>query len=80
MPADKSYAPTGVTLMAAMVYDKTKVQDPADHLAGSCCHRSGRAQVGMNDPSQSGPTFPFIAGMMNYLGGVSAGREATSPR
>jgi iron(III) transport system substrate-binding protein len=25
--------------------------------------------VGMNDPSQSGPTFPFIAGMMNYLGG-----------
>ncbi len=29
----------------------------------------------MNDPSQSGPTFPFIAGMMNYLGGVSAGRD-----
>ena len=29
--------------------------------------------VGMNDPSQSGPTFPFIAGMMNYLGGVSSG-------
>ena len=29
----------------------------------------------MNDPSQSGPTFPFIAGMMNYLGGVSAGES-----
>ena len=29
----------------------------------------------MNDPSQSGPTFPLIAGVMNYLGGVSAGRE-----
>jgi hypothetical protein len=28
-----------------------------------------KGQVGMNDPSQSGPTFPFIAGMMNYLGG-----------
>ena len=27
----------------------------------------------MNDPSQSGPTYPFIAGMMNYLGGVSQG-------
>jgi iron(III) transport system substrate-binding protein len=29
----------------------------------------------MNDPSQSGPTYPFIAGMMNYLGGVSAGQQ-----
>ena len=27
----------------------------------------------MNDPSQSGPTFPFIAGIMNYLGGVNQG-------
>ena len=34
----------------------------------------------MNDPSQSGPTFPFIAGMMNYLGGVSARRERTSSK
>jgi iron(III) transport system substrate-binding protein len=29
----------------------------------------------MNDPSQSGPTFPLIAGVMNYLGGVSAGEK-----
>jgi iron(III) transport system substrate-binding protein len=29
----------------------------------------------MNDPSQSGPTYPFIAGMMNYLGGVNAGES-----
>jgi iron(III) transport system substrate-binding protein len=29
----------------------------------------------MNDPSQSGPTFPFIAGMMNYLGGVNQGES-----
>ena len=29
----------------------------------------------MNDPSQSGPTFPLIAGVMNYLGGVSAGEN-----
>ncbi len=34
-----------------------------------------KGAVGMNDPSQSGPTFPFIAGMMNYLGSVSAGQE-----
>jgi iron(III) transport system substrate-binding protein len=34
-----------------------------------------KGAVGMNDPSQSGPTFPFIAGMMNYLGGVNAGES-----
>ena len=28
MPSDKSYTPTGVTLMAALVYDKTKVTSP----------------------------------------------------
>ena len=31
--------------------------------------------VGMNDPSQSGPTYPFVAGMMQYLGGVAKGES-----
>jgi iron(III) transport system substrate-binding protein len=72
VPADKSYVPTGVTLMAAVAYNKTKVKNPPttwQQLLGS----QWKGQVGMNDPSQSGPTFPFIAGMMNYLGGTSAG-------
>jgi iron(III) transport system substrate-binding protein len=71
-PSDKSYTPTGVTLMAAVVYDKTKVTNPPttwQQLLSS----QWKNEVGMNDPSQSGPTFPFIAGMMNYLGGVSKG-------
>ncbi len=72
VPADKSYTPTGVTLMAAVVYNKTKVTDPPatwqDLLSSKW-----KGAVGMNDPSQSGPTYPFIAGMMNYLGGVSQG-------
>jgi iron(III) transport system substrate-binding protein len=72
LPSDKSYTPTGVTLMAAVVYDKAKVSDPPstwqDLLASKW-----KGAVGMNDPSQSGPTYPFIAGMMHYLGGVSAG-------
>jgi iron(III) transport system substrate-binding protein len=71
-PADKSYTPTGVTLMAAVVYDKTKVTNPPttwQQLLSS----QWKSEVGMNDPSQSGPTYPFIAGMMNYLGGVSKG-------
>ena len=72
LPADKSYVPTGVTLMAAVVYNKTKVHNPPatwQQLLSS----KWKGVVGMNDPSQSGPTYPFIAGMMNYLGGVSQG-------
>ncbi len=72
LPADKSYVPTGVTMMAAVVYNKTKVTNPPttwQQLLSS----QWKGVVGMNDPSQSGPTYPFIAGMMNYLGGVSQG-------
>jgi iron(III) transport system substrate-binding protein len=74
IPSDKSYIPTGVTLMAAMVYDSKRVTSPPtswQQLTGSAWHGA----VGMNDPSQSGPTYPFIAGMMNYLGGVQAGEH-----
>jgi len=74
LPPDKSYTPTGVTLMAALAYNKQKVKTPPttwQELLSS----QWKGQVGMNDPSQSGPTFPFIAGMMNYLGGVSQGES-----
>jgi iron(III) transport system substrate-binding protein len=72
LPADKSYTPTGVTLMAALVYDKTKVTNPPTTWQ-QLLSAQWKGAVGMNDPAQSGPTFPFIAGMMNYLGGVSKG-------
>jgi iron(III) transport system substrate-binding protein len=72
LPADKSYTPTGVTLVAAVVYNKTKVPDPPATWQ-QLLSPQWKGAVGMNDPSQSGPTYPFIAGMMNYLGGVSKG-------
>jgi iron(III) transport system substrate-binding protein len=72
LPADKSYTPTGVTLMAALVYNKTKVPNPPSSWQ-ALLSSQWKGDVGMNDPSQSGPTYPFIAGMMNYLGGVSKG-------
>ena len=72
VPADKSYVPTGVTLMAAMVYDSTTVPTPPTAWS-QLTEAQWKGAVGMNDPSQSGPTFPFIAGMMNHLGGVSQG-------
>jgi iron(III) transport system substrate-binding protein len=74
VPSDKSYTPTGVTLMAAVVYDKTKVTNPPTSWA-QLTQPQWKGAVGMNDPAQSGPTYPFIAGMMNYLGGVSAGEK-----
>lgn len=74
VPADHSYIPTGVTLMAALVYDSTKVTNPPTSW-NDLLSSTWKGDVGMNDPSQSGPTYPFIAGMMNYLGGVSKGES-----
>ena len=74
VPTDKSYVPTGVTLMGIVAYNKQKVTSPPttwQALESS----TWKGQVGMNDPSQSGPTYPLIAGVMNYLGGVSAGEK-----
>jgi iron(III) transport system substrate-binding protein len=72
LPADKSYVPTGVTMMAAVVYNKTKVTNPPSTWQ-QLLSPQWKGVIGMNDPTQSGPTYPFIAGMMNYLGGVSQG-------
>jgi iron(III) transport system substrate-binding protein len=74
VPKDQSYAPTGVTLMGIVAYNKAKVPNPPStwqELESS----TWKGEVGMNDPSQSGPTFPLIAGVMNYLGGVPAGEK-----
>jgi iron(III) transport system substrate-binding protein len=74
LPPDKSYTPTGVTLMAAVVYDKTRVSSPPASWQ-ALLQPQWKGAVGMNDPAQSGPTYPFVAGMMNYLGGQSAGQN-----
>jgi iron(III) transport system substrate-binding protein len=74
VPSDQSYVPTGVTLMAALAYNKQKVAHPPTSW-NALLSSQWKGQVGMNDPSQSGPTFPFIAGMMNYLGGVNQGEQ-----
>ena len=74
VPSDESYVPTGVTLAGAMAYNSAKVASPPstwEDLLSS----AWKGQVGTNDPSQSGPTYPFIAGMMNYRGSVSAGES-----
>jgi iron(III) transport system substrate-binding protein len=75
LPADHSYVPTGTTVMAALIYNAARVSavpKTYQDLLGSAY--SGK--VGMNDPSQSGPTYPFIAGLMNQLGGTQNGVAA----
>ena len=74
VPSDKSYVPTGVTLMGIVAYNKTKVPNPPATWQ-ALASPAWKGQVGMDDPSQSGPTFPLIAGVMNYLGGVPAGEK-----
>jgi iron(III) transport system substrate-binding protein len=72
VPSDKSFVPTGVTLAGAVVYNKSKVKTPPTSFA-QLLTPAWKGKVGTNDPSQSGPTFPIIAGIMNAMGGVSGG-------
>lgn len=75
VPSDNSYVPTGTTVMAALIYNAAKTSSvPASYqdLLGPAY----AGKVGMNDPAQSGPTYPFIAGLMNQLGGQSGGVAA----
>jgi iron(III) transport system substrate-binding protein len=73
LPKDKSFIPTGITLMAAVAYTPQKTQPPASW--NTLLSSKWKGQVGMNTPTQSGPTYPFIAGMMNYLGSVTKGKQ-----
>jgi iron(III) transport system substrate-binding protein len=74
VPKDGSYVPTHVTFMAAVVYDSKKVMDPPTTWQ-QLLQPKWKGLVGMNDPSQSGPTYPFVAGMMQHLGGIAKGES-----
>ena len=74
VPADKSYVPTGLTMAGTLVYDSKDVTDPPTTWQ-QLLEPKWNGKVGMNDPAVSGPTYPFVAGMMNYLGGVAQGEK-----
>ena len=75
IPSDHSFAPSGTTLMAALIYNAAATSAvPTSYQDLLSAPYKGK--VGMNDPSQSGPTYPFIAGLMNQMGGQSGGRQA----
>ncbi|MDA8316739.1 MAG: extracellular solute-binding protein [Actinomycetota bacterium] len=74
LPKDESYVPTGVTLAGAMAYNASKVSSPPTSW-GQLLSAKWKGQIGTNDPTQSGPTYPFIAGLMNYVGSIAKGER-----
>lgn len=76
---DGSFVPTGLTATGALVYDSSQISAAklpktwADLLKPEYAH-----MLGMNDPTQSGPTYPLIAGLMNYLGHYTHGSTAAA--
>jgi len=73
-PKNNSYAITGSTVMVAGLYNAAKLPNPPATL-NAMLRKQYKGQIGMNDPNISGPTFPFIAGLMNQLGSEDAGKN-----
>jgi iron(III) transport system substrate-binding protein len=74
VPADKSYVPTGLTIAAAVIYNSNVVKNPPTSWT-QLLEPQWKGAVGMNNPAISGPTYPFVAGVMKQLGGVSQGEQ-----
>ncbi len=72
IPKDQSYVPTGVTMAAALVYSAKAVPTPPASWS-DLLSPTYKGALGMNDPSVSGPTYPYVAGRDQQLGGVSQG-------
>ncbi|HUV57975.1 MAG TPA: extracellular solute-binding protein [Acidimicrobiales bacterium] len=74
IPADRSFTPASMTVTGALCYDSAQIS--ADQLPSTWAQLSQprfQGMLGMNDPSQSGPTYPMIAGAMDYLGKYKKG-------
>lgn len=74
VPADKSFTPTGLTVTGALCYDSSQVSAASlPNTWQDLLSSKYKGLIGMNDPSQSGPTFPLIAGVMTHLGNYKSG-------
>jgi iron(III) transport system substrate-binding protein len=79
VPADGSYTPTGLTVTGALCYNSAVIKASQLPSTWAQLEQSKYASaLGMNDPSQSGPTFPLIAGVMSQLGKYKSGSTAKS--
>lgn len=79
VPADGSFTPTGLTVVGALCYDSSQIS--ASKLPSTwqqLTESKYKSLLGMNDPSQSGPTFPLIAGVMDQLGNYKSGSTSSA--
>jgi iron(III) transport system substrate-binding protein len=73
--SDGSYYPTGLTTMGAIAYNKNHIPAaglPKDY--NDLLNPAYKNLVAMNDPAYSGPTYPFIAGIAQIMGGEDQGK------
>lgn len=72
IPANESYVPTGFSIAGSLivntVYQKTMPRTWSDLLKPAF-----KGKVGMLVPGLDGPAYPYVAGMMQMLGGVAKG-------
>lgn len=73
-PKSNAFAITGSTVMVAGLYNAAKLSTPPLTL-NAMTRSQFKGQIGMNDPNISGPTYPFIAGLMNQLGSEENGKS-----
>jgi iron(III) transport system substrate-binding protein len=77
LPADKAFAPTGLTVVGSLCYDNVASKGVTLPSTFAGLTSLPKGVLGMNDPTQSGPTFPLIAGVMAHLGGITAKMNPT---
>lgn len=69
LPKDHAYFPTGITAAAAIAYNTRLVpQKDAPTSWQSLLSPYFKNSVAMNNPAISGPTYPFVAGIIQQMG------------
>jgi iron(III) transport system substrate-binding protein len=72
LPADHCYLPVGLTYAGTLLVNTRRVHQ-APRTWADLLQPALRGRVGMNNPAISGPTFPFVAGILQH-DGMGAGQ------
>lgn len=75
-PSDHAYVTTAVSLAGAMVVNtKALPKNQWPHTWNDLLDPRFKGKVGMNNPAVSGPTYPLVAGMMQWQDGEAEGKS-----
>ena len=74
VPSDKSYIPTGLTVAGAFIYNSAVIKTPPKTWQDLLLPK-WKGKFGMNNPSIDGPSYPILANLFSFLGGVSQGES-----